>query len=164
MTTVGYGDKTPKSTIGRVIAVSWMLASLVWVSLLSTSLVSRLTVERAESRDPTHHRSDRKKLAAVAQSSGAEYLDQHHLQYAKFNNLPDALNSLVSGTSDAVVNSVGALQYLISKRYASTRKCRKVFWRRPIWQSRYPDKPAQTADRRGACEDHMRHGIDTLKD
>ena len=58
----------------------------------------------------------------MAQSSGAEYLDQHHLQYVKFNNLPDALNSLVRGTSDAVVNSVGALQYLISKRYASTEE------------------------------------------
>jgi Ion channel len=33
MTIVGYGDKTPKSTIGRVIAASWMFASLVWVSL-----------------------------------------------------------------------------------------------------------------------------------
>jgi polar amino acid transport system substrate-binding protein len=51
MTTVGYGDKTPKSTTGRVIAVSWMFASLVWVSLLSTSLVSRLTAERVEARE-----------------------------------------------------------------------------------------------------------------
>lgn len=119
MTTVGYGDKTPKSTVGRVIAVSWMFASLVWVSLLSTSLVSRLTVERVESRDLAASMDlTRKKLAAVAQSSGAEYLDQHHLQYTKFDNLPDALDSLAGGTSDAVVNSVGALQYLISKRYA----------------------------------------------
>ena len=47
MTTVGYGDKTPKSSTGRVVAVTWMFASLVWVSLLSTSLVSRLTAERA---------------------------------------------------------------------------------------------------------------------
>jgi ABC-type amino acid transport substrate-binding protein len=54
----------------------------------------------------------------VAQSSGAEYLDQHHLQYVKFNNLPDALDSLGDGKTDAVVNSVGALQHLISKRYA----------------------------------------------
>jgi polar amino acid transport system substrate-binding protein len=123
MTTVGYGDKTPKSTVGRVIAVSWMFASLVWVSLLSTSLVSRLTVERAESRDlATTVDLTRKKLAAVAQSSGAEYLDQHRLQYMKFNNLPDALDSLAGGTSDAVVNSVGALQYLISKRYASAEE------------------------------------------
>jgi polar amino acid transport system substrate-binding protein len=119
MTTVGYGDKKPKSTTGRVIAVSWMFASLVWVSLLSTSLVSRLTADRVESRDMVGTIDlAKRKLAAVAQSSGAEYLDQHHLQYVKFNNLPDALDSLGDGKTDAVVNSVGALQHLISKRYA----------------------------------------------
>jgi polar amino acid transport system substrate-binding protein len=123
MTTVGYGDKTPKSTVGRVIAVSWMFASLVWVSLLSTSLVSRLTIERAESRElATGVDLTSKKLAAVARSSGAEYLDQHHLPYLKFNSLPDALDALAGGRADAVVNSVGALQYLISKRYSATEE------------------------------------------
>jgi polar amino acid transport system substrate-binding protein len=121
MTTVGYGDKTPKSSVGRVIAVCWMFASLVWVSLLSASLVSRLTAERVETRDvATNIDLTRKKLAAVAQSSGAEYLDEHHLEYTKFKNLPDALDALAAGKSDTVVNSVGALQYLISKRYASS--------------------------------------------
>jgi polar amino acid transport system substrate-binding protein len=123
MTTVGYGDKTPKSTTGRVIAVSWMFASLVWVSLLSTSLVSRLTAERVEARELASTIDLAKKnLAAVTQSSGAEYLDEHHLGYTKFNNLPDALDSLADGKSDAVVNSVGALQYLISKRHANTEE------------------------------------------
>jgi polar amino acid transport system substrate-binding protein len=37
MTTVGYGDKTPKTTIGRAVAILWMLGSVVMVSLLSTS-------------------------------------------------------------------------------------------------------------------------------
>jgi polar amino acid transport system substrate-binding protein len=123
MTTVGYGDKTPKSTTGRVIAVSWMFASLVWVSLLSTSLVSRLTAERVEARELVNTIDlAKKKLAAVAQSSGAEYLDEHRLAYTKFNNLPDALDSLADGKSDAVVNSVGALQYLISKHHVSTEE------------------------------------------
>ena len=123
MTTVGYGDKTPKSSTGRVVAVSWMLASLVLVSLLSTSLVSRLTAERFESRDVAANLDlTKKKLAAVAESSGAEYLDEHHLPYMKFRNLPDALDSLAGGKADAVVNSVGALQYLISKRYASAEE------------------------------------------
>src|SRR3984957_5184957 len=52
MTTVGYGDKTPKTTLGRAVAAAWMLGSLILVSLLSTSLVSRLTAERVEAGDP----------------------------------------------------------------------------------------------------------------
>lgn len=119
MTTVGYGDKTPKTMPGRVVAMVWMLGSLVLVSLLSTSLVSRLTAERVESRDLAAAIDLReKKLAAVAQSSGAEYLDELHLQYAKYKDLPEALDSLAKGHSGAVVNSVGALQYFIAKRYA----------------------------------------------
>ena len=51
MTTVGYGDKTPKTTLGRAVAALWMLGSLVLVSLLSTSLVSRLTADRVEARN-----------------------------------------------------------------------------------------------------------------
>jgi ABC-type amino acid transport substrate-binding protein len=126
MTTVGYGDKTPKSTTGRVVAVSWMFASLVWVSLLSTSLVSRLALDHVEPRgSAASFDFAGKKLAAVAQSSGAEYLDQHGLEYTKFNNLSDALDALSAGRSDAVINSVGALQYLISKRYASSAEIRQ---------------------------------------
>jgi len=119
MTTVGYGDKTPKTTSGRIVAILWMLSSLVLISLLSTSLVSRLTADRVESRDNAVSIDLRgKKLAAVARSSGAEYLDELQLHYTKYKDLPEALDSLVSGQSNAVVNSVGALQYFISKRYA----------------------------------------------
>jgi polar amino acid transport system substrate-binding protein len=119
MTTVGYGDKTPKTMLGRAVAALWMLSSLVLVSLLSTSLVSRLTADRVESRNfAASIDLHGKRLAAVGQSSGAEYLDQIHLQYAKFKDLPEALNSLANGQSDAVVNSVGALQYYVSMRYA----------------------------------------------
>jgi polar amino acid transport system substrate-binding protein len=119
MTTVGYGDKTPKTTLGRAVAAVWMLGSLVLVSLLSTTLVSRLTADRVESHDIAASIDLRgKKLAAVAHSSGAEYLDELHLQYVKYKDLPEALDSLASGRSNAVVNSVGALQYYISKHYA----------------------------------------------
>jgi ABC-type amino acid transport substrate-binding protein len=119
MTTVGYGDKTPKTTSGRLVAIVWMLSSLVLVSLLSTSLVSRLTAERVESRDLAASIDLRgKKLGAVAQSSGAEYLDELHLPYTKYKDLPDALDALAKGRSNAVVNSVGALQYFIARRYA----------------------------------------------
>jgi hypothetical protein len=44
--------------------------------------------------------------------------------------------TLANGKSDAVVNSVGALQYLIAKRYGSAEEMPQGFLRRPIWRSR----------------------------
>jgi ABC-type amino acid transport substrate-binding protein len=118
MTTVGYGDKTPKTGGGRFIAMLWMLTSLALISLVSTTLVSSMTAARLES-GPLAHDNDLtgKRLAAVASSSGAEYLDSQHLAYTKYANLQDALTSVVDGSSDAVVNSVGALEYMISARF-----------------------------------------------
>jgi ABC-type amino acid transport substrate-binding protein len=120
MTTVGYGDVTPKTPVGRLIAVVWMLGSLALISLLTTSLVSRITAERVASGAVIRN-SDLlgKRLAAVADSSGAEYLDGQHMRYTRYADLPAALEALASGRSDAVVNRVGALQYLIATRFAN---------------------------------------------
>ena len=47
------------------------------------------------------------------QSSGAEYLDELHLQYMhKYKDLPEALESLAKGQSNAVVNSVWCVAVL----------------------------------------------------
>ena len=61
-----------------------------------------------------------KRLAAVAHSSGAKYLDARRLGYASFDDLPAALAALESRKTDAVVNSIGALQYLIAARFKRT--------------------------------------------
>jgi polar amino acid transport system substrate-binding protein len=121
MTTVGYGDKTPKTAKGRAIAILWMLVSVALVSILSTTLVSKMTADRVAG---VYRLSDSdlegKRLAAVAHSSGAEYLDEQRLRYAQFDDLPGALTALAAGRADAVVNSVGALQYLIAARFSRT--------------------------------------------
>jgi ABC-type amino acid transport substrate-binding protein len=119
MTTVGYGDVTPLTRVGRFIAVLWMLISLALISLLTTSLVARMTADAVTSA-PVARISDLdgKRLAAVADSSGAEYLDEQHLQYTRYTNLRDALASLVRGECDAVVNSVGTLEYAISTYFS----------------------------------------------
>jgi len=133
MTTVGYGDKTPKPHLGRTLAVLWMVGSVVLVSLLTISQVARMTVSRVEGVAPTRSDLAGKRLAAVENSSGAEYLDTEHLAYQKFADLAAACTALAAGKTDAVVNSVGALQYLVNTRFADTIALpRGELWRRRI--------------------------------
>jgi polar amino acid transport system substrate-binding protein len=120
MTTVGYGDKTPQTNRGRVLAIVSMLGSLVLVSLLTTNLIARMTASQVEGIAIRTSDLAGKRLAAVSDSSGAEYLDAQRLAFQKFGNLPDALNALATGRTDAVVNSVGALQYLVKTRFAGS--------------------------------------------
>ena len=95
--------------------------SVALISILFTSIVSKMTADRVAGR---YLLSDAdlagKHLAAVAHSSGAEYLDERHLQYEPFEDLAGALTALAAGRADAVVNSVGTLQYLIATRYGRT--------------------------------------------
>jgi ABC-type amino acid transport substrate-binding protein len=118
MTTVGYGDKTPKTTTGRALAVMWMIASLALVSLLSTSLVSRITADNVAARaEAAEGGLVGRRLAAVENSSGAEYLDSLRLPFQKCADLATALGELRAGRVDAVVNSVGALQYAVRQGF-----------------------------------------------
>jgi ABC-type amino acid transport substrate-binding protein len=120
MTTVGYGDKTPQTRRGRALAVAAMLGSLVLVSFLTTNLVARMTASQVEGIAIRTSDLAGKRLAAVAESSGAEYLEAQRFGYQKFGNLVDAFNALASGQTEAVVNSVGALQYLVKTRFSAS--------------------------------------------
>ena len=121
MTTVGYGDKTPKTPLGRYVATLWMLSSLALVSILSASLVSRLTAEQVGAT-ARFGQSDLwgKHTAAAASSSGAEYLEHQHIAHRNYASLQTALEALAAGREDVVVNSIGALRFLVATRFSKT--------------------------------------------
>ncbi len=121
MTTVGYGDMTPRTHFGRAIAVAWMLGSLVLVSLLSTSIVAQLTAQQLNGSDNVQLGDlIGKRLGAATSSSGAEFLTSRGLAFTGYPNLGAALDALAAHKIDAVVNSVGALEYMISNRYRNS--------------------------------------------
>jgi polar amino acid transport system substrate-binding protein len=121
MTTVGYGDMTPRTHFGRAVAVAWMLGSLVLVSLLSTSIVAQLTVQQLTGSDNVQPGDlIGKRLGAATSSSGAEYLTSRGLAFTGYPSLGAALDALAARRIDAVINSVGALEYMVSNRYRSS--------------------------------------------
>ncbi|MBB4198850.1 hypothetical protein CCR94_09235 [Rhodoblastus sphagnicola] len=121
MTTVGYGDKTPKTRAGRAVAIFWMLGSVALISILSSSLISRLTAVQIEDGASFRRADlDGKRLAAAALSSGAEYLETQGLAYGRRDSLQQALEALDKDEVDVVVNSVGALRHAVSARFSAT--------------------------------------------
>ena len=118
ITTVGYGDKTPKTTAGRVIAVAWMLASVALISILSTSIVSIMTADRVAGG----LRRDRSRSRRQAARRGRPFVRGRVSRRAPFGLRAFRRSVRRSyrawrGEVDAVVNSVGALQYPISTRF-----------------------------------------------
>ena len=125
MTTVGYGDKAPRTGSGRAVAVAWMLGSLVLISLLTTNLIAQLTADQIEDAQPVTLRDlAGLRIAAATASSGAEFLAESGLPYEPYPSLDAALAALASRRTDAVVNSVGALRWRVAKRFAGAAEVR----------------------------------------
>lgn len=87
MTTVGYGDVSPRSLKGRVIAVTWMFVSLVLVSLFTATIASILTAERLSEGAAIHGLEDLRglRIGTFAKSSSAQYLEANHIDYQAFD-------------------------------------------------------------------------------
>jgi ABC-type amino acid transport substrate-binding protein len=117
MTTVGYGDATPKTTSGRSLALVWMFVGVAVVAIFTATVTSILTlgslhgsVNRAA--DLAHLR-----LGAVEGSAGALYMTRRHMGYTSFDSYGDALAALADDRVDAVVANMPSLRHLVSRQW-----------------------------------------------
>lgn len=88
MTTLGYGDVSPRTLKDRVIAVAWMFVSLVLVSVFTATMASILTAERLNQSAAIHGLDDLRllRIGTFANSSTAQYLEANHVDYQAFDN------------------------------------------------------------------------------
>ena len=104
LATVGYGDKVPRTVLGRVIASVWMLASVVVTAVFAATIVSAITVGTLAST-PVHHASDlsRMRCAAVRAGISAAWLTSHDIRFTAVDSLAAGMTMLEQGTVDALV-------------------------------------------------------------
>lgn len=123
MTTIGYGDKVPRSTAGKVVALMWMLAAIGFTSILTASVVS---VFNSVGRDTEIERfpdSIRgKRVAVVIDSAAATFLKGHRIATQEFEQLQGAVERLKSGEIDVVVDNAASLQALPESKQISIRR------------------------------------------
>ena len=109
-TTVGYGDKTPKTTIGRILALLWMLVAMGVLATLTAALASLLTVgAQSEITFPDDLRDA--EVGAPAESAAASLLEQEGIAFEAFAATDEGLRAVEGGELDFFVGSEVALRY-----------------------------------------------------
>jgi ABC-type amino acid transport substrate-binding protein len=116
MTTVGYGDKTPKTWGGRVVAQAWMLCSVVIVSVFTATVASNLTVDQLSSRVRSASDLPHTKVAVARKSTSDTYANARDVDAVRTDTLDAALDLLEGGGVDAVVHDAPLLQEALRAR------------------------------------------------
>lgn len=118
MTTVGYGDTTPKSGPGRAVALLWMFVGVVVVAIFTATVTTMLTVGSLQGVVQRPGDLFSLRLGATSGSAGAEYLARRHARFRSYPRYEDALAALARGELDAVVADQPSLRFLVTRDYA----------------------------------------------
>jgi polar amino acid transport system substrate-binding protein len=114
-TGVGYGDKVPVTLGGRLVALVWMLVSVVCVSALTATVTAKLSIgHMSEIRG--HQNLGGHLVGAVEGTASQSYLRRQHIRTKLFPTTASAIEGVATGQVDAFVHDVATLKYLCHSR------------------------------------------------
>ncbi|NME70474.1 transporter substrate-binding domain-containing protein [Flammeovirga aprica] len=121
ITTVGYGDKTPKTTLGRVISMVWMFVAISLISSFTATITSTLTINQLEAqiKSISDLRKMKGQIGVTAHSGAESYLLKHQINPATFVNPDEGLDALNNGEIIAFVHDKPIMRHVIKERGAS---------------------------------------------
>lgn len=122
MTTVGYGDKSPQSKNGKILATIWMLVAILIISGFTATISSELTTKRLQNNVTNINDLHRMKVGCVEGRNTVIYLDYKHVKSRKYPTFEKAFEALEKGEINALVDDGATLTYFFNKREKSHGK------------------------------------------
>jgi ABC-type amino acid transport substrate-binding protein len=114
MTTVGYGDKSPKTVGGRIIGLIWMFMGVILISSITASITSTLTIRKMEisSEDVMTYKDTH--IGTVKNSATEQWLlDNYFHNVTSYHNFDQMLDALRKDQIEVIAYDEPVLRYII---------------------------------------------------
>ncbi len=111
LTTVGYGDRTPKGRIGRMVAFIWMFAGIFLLANFTAAVTARATVQQLQSSINGVDDLRGKQVATVQGSTADQYLASRGLAHRTVTRIEDAYPLLEQGRVQALLYDAPVLEH-----------------------------------------------------
>jgi polar amino acid transport system substrate-binding protein len=120
MTQRSTGNFGPQTHLGRIVAIVWMIASVVIIAVFTASITSVLTIKHLQGE--VHGVSDLSavRVGALAGTSTEDTLSDMRINYQIFATLPDGLKALRAHKLDAFVYDKPLLAWAIQQGFSSS--------------------------------------------
>lgn len=115
MTTVGYGDKAPKSVLGRALSLVWMFTALFLIGMFIANMTSALTV--GQLGGPIRGLEDlaNANVATIKGSTSEAWLRENRIPFRFFDDPAAALEAVADGSMDAMFYDKPLLEYRVAQ-------------------------------------------------
>jgi ABC-type amino acid transport substrate-binding protein len=116
LTTVGYGDKAPVSRAGKITALLLMFGGLLFISGLTASIASSLTVDQLAQNPDGFNAFKERKVGTIGQSSTEAFIQEHFFKDIRtYPDVAKGLTELKKGKIDAFLYDEPILKHIIQK-------------------------------------------------
>lgn len=116
LTTVGYGDKAPKTKMGKISALVLMFGGLLFISGLTASIASSLTVNQLNSDPDSFNEFKERSVGSIRNTETTGFLKARFFKnVALFDNVASGLNALKENEIEAFIYDEPILKYRIQQ-------------------------------------------------
>lgn len=113
LTTTGYGDKVPRTWIGRSVAIVWMFASIMFVTLFSGAVASIFVVNQLRTGVQGPADLPKVRIAAVPGTAGEHWINTNGLAARSFPFVIQASKALQRGDVEALIYERSIVGHMI---------------------------------------------------
>lgn len=111
MTTVGYGDKSPRTLGGRVVGFIWMFAAVIVISFFTASIASSLTVTQLDSKVSGPEDLPFVRVGILENSATEIYMNEENIRYRTYPTIEEGLRAVEQDRLDAFLHDAPIIRY-----------------------------------------------------